>query len=203
MHLHDRAWDSFLRHHGFSLTDQEKKTVIHGKANHEIFHLLFNRHIEGDELQTFSEEKEAAYRQLVIETGILMAPGCESFLDLCVSKGIVLGIATSSYRENTKFFIEHFHLEKWFQVPHVVFNDGIMKSKPDPEIFLRTLLLLNADPSSTIIFEDSPAGILAAERSKVGKVVVVLSGAVESVSNKHTVISSFEEAQTLFNGEKT
>lgn len=194
-HLHNSAWDDFLFSHKIYLTDQEKNEVIHGKTNKDIFEKLFDRPIDNDELDKLSEEKEEKYRQLVISSQIKLAEGTTELFEKCREKSIEILIATSSYVENTKFFIDHFNLLKWFKQEHIFCNDGKMKSKPDPEVFNNAIQYLGFDRKDIVIFEDSPAGILAAEKAKVGKIVIVNSMKEDHVNKDYAVVESFLEIQ--------
>ena len=44
------------------------------------------------------------------------------------------------------------------------YGNGISKSKPDPEVFLRAAQLLGLQPAQCLVVEDATAGILAAYR---------------------------------------
>jgi dTDP-glucose pyrophosphorylase len=47
----------------------------------------------------------------------------------------------------------------------ILSNEDVIHSKPSPEIYLKTMLQADVGPTETIIFEDSPTGIKAAELS--------------------------------------
>jgi beta-phosphoglucomutase len=44
----------------------------------------------------------------------------------------------------------------------IVDGNDVTNAKPDPEVFLKAAQLLNIDPKNSIVFEDSVAGIQAA-----------------------------------------
>lgn len=43
----------------------------------------------------------------------------------------------------------------------MVTADSVQRGKPDPECFLLGARMLEVDPTRCVVFEDSPAGILA------------------------------------------
>nr|MCR5660704.1 HAD family hydrolase [bacterium] len=51
------------------------------------------------------------------------------------------------------------------------FNDGTLPGKPEPDIYLKACANIGADIKSTIVFEDSPAGIEAARRAGAGLII--------------------------------
>lgn len=59
-------------------------------------------------------------------------------------------------------------------VPMIVGGDNLEK-KPSPEIFLRASSLLDVNPSSTLVFEDSQKGVTAAERGGFISILVLNS----------------------------
>jgi len=54
----------------------------------------------------------------------------------------------------------------------ILTNQDVTKSKPDPEGYLKTLKELNFSNKNTIIIEDSPKGVAAAEASGCHVIVV-------------------------------
>jgi HAD superfamily hydrolase (TIGR01509 family) len=67
------------------------------------------------------------------------------------------------------------HLLPYFDL--VLTNEDVAKSKPDPEIYTLAMKRLEVLPEETIIFEDSPHGVMAAKKSKA-KVVTTTYGQV-------------------------
>jgi beta-phosphoglucomutase-like phosphatase (HAD superfamily) len=90
--------------------------------------------------------------------------------------------------ENVNFYFEYLGLSRWFDISLIVFNNGLIKSKPDPEIFLAAMQILGADPGKTVIFEDSETGIKAARAASPGKVIRVSStGADDRAAGMETI----------------
>lgn len=187
--LHNKAWDIFLKEHHIRLTDKEKNTIIHGKTNKEIFKCLFKKEFDPHELNTLSEEKETIYRELCINSNIQLTQGSIHLFEFCTVKRIPISIATSSSQANVDFYIEQFGLLRWFPPDLIVFDDGTIKSKPDPAIFNTAMSRLNMKPNHVIIFEDSHAGIKAAEEAKAGKIVIVNSTNNNYADYRHEVLT--------------
>ena len=173
--LHNRAWDIFLKEHKIDLSDEEKNYVIHGKTNNDIFRSLFRKEFDTQRMNKLSEEKESIYRNLCIETNIQLAEGAIELFNYCKHNRIPFVIATSAYKQNIDFYINRFNLLKWFDINSIIYNDGTIRSKPDPDIFNIAIQKLNRNPEDVIVFEDSVAGINAAIAAKVGKIVIVNS----------------------------
>lgn len=192
-HLHNAAWDTFLSNHDIVLTDNEKGRIIHGRNNQDIFRSIMGGHITNSEIERYIEEKEAIYRNLCISENLRMAPGAESLLDFLTENGTKFTIATASGKENVDFYFEYLDLGKWFDYSKVAFNDGRIKSKPDPEIFLVAMEILTATPAETLIFEDTINGVKAALASNPGKVILVNSNPANYFDSGLEEIRSFDE----------
>lgn len=195
-HLHNQAWDVFLKKHSFTLTDEEKNFKIHGKNNAEIMSNLFSKDLSEDDIKTLSIEKEDIYQSLCLKEKMELAPGVLDFLEYLDKNNIPFTIATASDLYNLQFYFEHLELKKYFDLDQIVYSNGKIKSKPHPEIFLKAMDVLNIDASETLIFEDSASGILAAENSRAKKIIIVDSANNDYSKWNYDVITSFKEIDT-------
>jgi HAD superfamily hydrolase (TIGR01509 family) len=189
--FHNTAWDRFLENHQIELTDQEKNERIHGKNNRDIFTGLFNRPIEPDELERFIDEKEQLYRDICVKEQQPLADGAIELFEFLKENQIRYTIATASGPENVHFFFEQFKLHKWFDFEQVVYDDGTLRGKPNPDFFLKAMEKLNLQPAECLIFEDSIAGIQAAENAGAGKIIIVNSTQANYGMFGHEVIRNF------------
>ncbi len=193
--LHNRAWDLFLVKHDIRMSDKDKDSMIHGRNNQEILKMLFGQDLDTGKQNRYIVEKEGIYQDMVLETGLGLAPGVEEFLDFLKSSGVRFTIATASGIENVSFYFDHLKLSRWFDYSKVVFNNGLIKSKPDPEIFLTAMRLLDAEQRGTVIFEDSETGLKAALAAGPGIVIRVNSSGADSYANDLETISHFGEVR--------
>lgn len=191
--LHNQAWDIFLERYSLNLDDEEKDRKIHGKNNSDILTNIFNKKFTEGEIHDFIIEKESIYQSLCLQQEMELAPGSKELLEYLQSVNVPFTIATASDLFNVEFYFKHLNLGKYFDFAKVVYNDGTMKSKPDPEIFVRAMNVLNIKPEQALIFEDSSSGIGAAENSNAGKIIIVNSTNSDYSSYNHDVITSFSE----------
>ncbi len=174
-HLHNQAWDRFLAKYGFNFSDHQKNQIIHGKQNQDIFKELFKQTLSDAEIEQYVLEKEHLYQELCLEEQLPLGPGVEAFLDRLKQQNVPFTIATSSGIENVSFYFEHYDLKRWFSLDSIVYNNGKIKSKPSPDIFLVAMEKLGCTPEQAIVFEDSRTGILSAQAANSGKVIIVNS----------------------------
>jgi beta-phosphoglucomutase len=191
--IHNKAWDIFLETHGIRLTDNEKNKIIHGKNNRDILTGLFGNQLTVDEMLKLSAKKEKIYRQLCLQTDMKLAPGTEEMLQFLSVNHIAFTIATASESDNVDFYFTILPLNTYFDKSKIIFNDGTLKSKPHPHIFQKALDDLNLSSSETIIFEDSYAGIKAAENAGVSKIIIVNSTDDDYSRWNYQTIKNFNE----------
>lgn len=81
-------------------------------------------------------------------------------LDTLRNRSYKLAIGSSS--KNTKLILKQLGLENYFDA----ISDGtnISKSKPDPEVFLKSAEFVNESPGDCLVVEDAKTGIEAAYR---------------------------------------
>jgi beta-phosphoglucomutase len=172
--FHDLAFDIFLEKHGIQLTGEEKRIKIHGQTNPDIMRSIFGNQLTEKEIHDYSQDKEMIYRQLCIND-LKFAPGAEELFDFFKANDVPFTIASSSGIENISFYFSNMGLDRWFSLDKVVYNNGTFPGKPHPDIFLAAAEKLQILPEESVIFEDSIAGIEAAERAGAGKIYIVNS----------------------------
>lgn len=74
-------------------------------------------------------------------------------------------IALGSASKNARPILEKTGIIHYFDA--IVDGNDVTNAKPDPEVFLQAARLLNMNPENAIVFEDSVAGIQAANIAKM------------------------------------
>jgi len=189
----ESSWDEYLKTHDIKLTKSQKKEYIHGRNGKDTFEILFNRKLNNLEVHQLVEEKEILYREECLKHKMELAPGAKSLLEYLKNKEIPMAIATASGKTNIDFFIEKFNLLAYFELDHIIYNDGSTKGKPNPDLFEKAIQRLGIKKENSIIFEDSYSGIQAAINCKVSTVIIVKSTEEEYKSFDLTTISHFSE----------
>ncbi|MCM1253075.1 MAG: HAD family phosphatase [Clostridium sp.] len=87
--------------------------------------------------------------------------GVREFIDICVKKGIKLGIATSNSRELVENVIGVHRLNAHFDV--IMTGCDVEKGKPAPDIYLAAARTLGVSPGRCLVFEDIVHGIMAGQ----------------------------------------
>ena len=169
--LHERAWREFstiLR--GFPLTDEEFVYQVHGRNNRHILQYLLGSRFQTENWQALSHQKEEIYQQYVLaeKENYPLSLGAVELLDFLVAHNIPHTIATASEKENVDFYIEHLELVRWFNLEKIVYDDGTIRGKPAPDMYLKAARNIHLPPERCIVVEDSVSGLEAARAAGLG-----------------------------------
>ena len=173
MDLHNQVWRELGQHHlGRRITDDELNTKFIGRTNLEIWPVLVGHSPSQAELLRLSEEKEAAYRELLLSLPhrVTLVDGAVELFETCLAHGIEIAIGTASGKTNVDFYIETFHLRRWFPADRIVYDDGTRPGKPHPALFTEAIVRLGLPPDQCLVVEDGILGIQAARAAGAGKV---------------------------------
>jgi beta-phosphoglucomutase-like phosphatase (HAD superfamily) len=173
--FHNQAWKIFAAKYNKHLTLEDFQINIHGRTNKEILYYLFNEELSKNLLNQYYEEKEEIYRIICFQNPemCILAPGAEDFLNFLHENHIKKTIATASYIGNINFYINLFHLERWFKKDDIIYDTGEYRGKPSPDLFLAASRKLHVIPENCMIIEDSTRGLQAAKNSNAGKIIAI------------------------------
>ncbi len=105
-----------------------------------------------------------------LENGAELKPGALHAVDFCEHHGMRLAVASSSPRRLIDAVLAGLGLTERFAVVHSAEEEAA--GKPDPAIFRTTARLLEVAPARCVVFEDAPAGVLAAKAAGMACVAV-------------------------------
>jgi len=97
-------------------------------------------------------------------------PGVDEVLALARSRGLRLGLASSSPYRVIYAVLEALGLHPIFEVIHSAEEEA--RGKPDPAVYLTTARKLGIEPERCIAVEDSPNGLLSAKAAGMKCIVV-------------------------------
>ena len=176
--LHYDAWiDYSTKLRGYPFSDEEMQKYMFGRTNSDIIEYAVGKKLPESEIIALAKEKESYYRNMCkkLPEQFHLAEGVEEFLDFLKSKNIPMTIATMSEKDNVDFYKKEFNISKWFDVDKIVYSDGTIPGKPNPDIFLIAADKIGVHPKECVVFEDALSGIEAAKRAGIGTIVAVTS----------------------------
>lgn len=119
-------------------------------------------------------------------------PGARDLLEAGRDKGYQLAIASSSPHDWVDNHLKRLGLFEYFEA--ILCGDDVTRTKPDPGLYLAALRALNIQAGEAVVFEDSPNGILAANRAGIFSVAVPIPLTAElGVDHASLVLGSLEE----------
>ena len=92
-----------------------------------------------------------------------LKPGALEFLKELKKRKISVGISSSNSRELIAEVLKAHNIEAYFDC--ITTCCEVPKSKPAPDVYLKTAQGLGAAPEDCLVFEDVPMGILAGKRA--------------------------------------
>ena len=150
-------------------------TNIFGVSNESIYKSFFDSNASKEDCERFAEEKEGLYREMCLNDPSLMqyTKGACELMSYLKENSIPYCLATGSGMDNITFYMENMELSKWFDLDRIVYSNGTVKCKPDPEIYEYAASKIGLKASECIIFEDGTKGLIAANRANAGATVAI------------------------------
>ncbi len=206
--MHLEAWREFSRRlRGTAFSDEEMRKYMFGRTNKDIIQYAISREPEPELVEKLAYEKESLYRDMCKALGskCRLAPFAAEFLDYLKENNIPRTIATMSEKDNVDFYIEHFNLEKWFDVKKIVYSNGKIKGKPAPDIYEIAAQNIGLPPQDCIVIEDAISGIESARAAGMGKIVAIASmEAVELYRNipaVNQIIKDYHDFESILSAQ--
>jgi len=203
--VHLKLFQRVLREGGISLTAPDYYARYLGMDDRGCFKAAYHEH--GKKLdEAFLAElvrRKARYYREVIEEGILFFPGVKVLIPTLSSR-FPLAVASGALRSEIETILRAPGLRKYFRA--IVSAEDVSEGKPNPEIFIKALRLLNERNSTgrpilapeCLVVEDSKEGILGARRAGMKCLAVTNSHPAEELGEADAVVKSLEEATVDF-----
>ena len=93
------------------------------------------------------------------------------FIKASKNNGIKTCIASTASKENLYNVLRYFNIEEYFDI--VITGENVSKGKPNPEVYIKALVLLDCEPDEAIVFEDSDVGCEAAENAELNYIKIL------------------------------
>ena len=160
--FHYQAWKEMAEEMGIYF-DEEINNRLRGVSRMDSLEIILERY-QGKELsleekQEIVSKKNDSYRKLLgTMTPQNVSSEVRETLSVLRSKGVKIALGSSS--KNARYILERVDLMDAFD--KISDGNNIIKSKPDPEVFLKAAYFLGLKPQECLVVEDAEAGINAA-----------------------------------------
>lgn len=187
---HEASWERLAKEVNKPLPEGHFKRGF-GMKNEVIFPELLRWTSDPVEIRILSLRKEAIYRDVVRERGVVALPGVEAWLRTLRDEAIPCVIASSTHRENIMTTLEVLGLGDFFQA--IISAEDVKRGKPDPEVFLTAAKRIGIESSDGIVFEDALVGIAAAKAAGMRVVAVATTEPKEKLAHADWVVDRLDE----------
>lgn len=168
MGFHIKAWHGILNGLGANISMAQMKEECYGK-NDELLERIFPGRFSEDEKARMSYAKETAYQQ-AFRPSLKLINGLDAFLEKTFQAGFPMAIGSAAIMYNIDFVIDGLGIRHYFK--SIVSAEGVAKSKPDPETYIRCAEESGLPYNSCVVFEDALKGVEAAQNAGMQCVVI-------------------------------
>lgn len=154
--------------HGHAITKQ--MTIDTLGVNEKGCSAYFKERFPTFDPETFWADFHQYLYDYVREKGMPLKPYCREILENLRANGVKLALVSSSQSSDINFYLDRTGLHEYF--PVIISGDMGLKSKPEPDVYLRAAELLGVDIHECAVLEDSPYG-LASGRSAGARTYMV------------------------------
>ena len=159
-----KVYQELLKDFGIPFTEETYSREYSGHREDEnVQRFLDTYDLPWNFDQTLEKVYELEARILV--NGVNLKKGAKNLLAFLQREGIPIALATSSVESRARMILDSNGILSLFD--HLVFAKDVKRSKPYPDIFLKTCSDLNVLPENCLVLEDSEAGIEAAYRAGI------------------------------------
>lgn len=191
---HYLAWKKLANDLGIDFTEEENeqlKGVSRVKSLEKILD-WGNKTISEQSFNELMAKKNDDYLSHISkmdESEIL--PDVPRVLNLLKKKKQPISLGSAS--KNARTILERVSLKDQFDA--IVDGNDVSKAKPDPEVFLIAAKRLNVKPENCIVFEDSVAGV---EAANVANMISIGIGSKDVLGHADYIFSDFTEISDEF-----
>ena len=184
MKFHIDAWFRIVNGLGANLNYQQVKAECYGK-NGEVLERIFPGRFSDEEKDKISIDKETKYQQ-EFRPFLKLIDGLDTLLQQAKEHNVPMAIGSAAIMFNIDFVLDGLDLRNYFGA--IISADDVIKSKPDPETFLKCAEGLSIAPENCIVFEDAPKGVEAAANAGMQSVVLTTMHTADEFSQYKNII---------------
>jgi beta-phosphoglucomutase len=163
---HYLAWRRLATELGFEFTvkDNERLKGVSRMTSLEILLEVGNLNLDENTKLKLAEKKNNWYVEYInkIDESELLQ-GAKEYIIKLREKGIKTALGSAS--KNAPMILKNLGILNLFDV--IVDGNSVIKTKPNPEVFIKAAELLGVEHENCIVFEDAEAGVIAAKSANM------------------------------------
>ena len=203
--IHFRLFQRVLGEEGIALTEQDYYARYLGFDDRGAFIAGFrenSRSLTAEKLHELIERKADYYKE-AIRNHVTVFPGVKNLVS-DLAQTLPLAVASGALRHEIETILKTAGLLNHFRA--IVAAEDVTQGKPEPEIYLKALVALNARgengspiaAADCVVIEDSKEGIRGARRAGMKCLAVTNSHPAELLSEATAIVKSLEDVQLNF-----
>ncbi|GAA4272613.1 beta-phosphoglucomutase [Aquimarina gracilis] len=191
---HFLAWQNLANSLGISFSEEQNEQLKGVSRVRSLEKILEwgNKTISEEEFTRLMHEKNEEYLNYIskMDTSEIL-PDVPRVLDYLMKEQQAIALGSAS--KNARIILEKVELKNKFHA--IVDGTNVSKAKPDPEVFLIGAQELGISPGDCVVFEDSVAGIQAAN---VANMISIGIGDPSVLGEADYVFKDFTEIKEEF-----
>lgn len=191
---HFLAWKKLANDLGIDFTEEENeqlKGVSRVKSLEKILAWGNKTLSEKDFKEQMAKKNEDYLDHIAKMDESEILPGVPRVLNYLSENNQPISLGSAS--KNARTILERVNLKEKFDA--IVDGNDVTKAKPDPEVFLIAAKLLDMEPEDCIVFEDSVAGV---EAANVANMTSIGIGSEDVLGHAKYVFKDFTEISEDF-----
>lgn len=187
--FHFLAWQNLAKKLGITFTAEHNEHLKGVSRVSSLEKILEwgNKEVTKEEFEELMHGKNEEYLTYVNQmTTKDILPQVKETLDYLKKEKHPIALGSAS--KNAKRILKHVGLMGYFEA--IIDGNEVTEAKPNPEVFLKAARLLNVDPQNAIVFEDSLAGV---EAANTGQMLSVGIGDARVLAAADYVFKDFRE----------
>jgi HAD superfamily hydrolase (TIGR01509 family) len=191
--LHVKAWRILFAGHGVEATEEEFEHGI-GLRDVDWLEYLFARRSEDADITWWQDAKREVFRDILEREGRPF-PGARDLIMVLSDAGLLLAVASNSWRENIETMVRKLDAADRFRV--LTGHEDVTRAKPAPDIYLLTAERLGVEPAACVVVEDSPVGIQAAKAAGMRCIGVTHTLPAERLAEADMILTSLNDLDAV------
>jgi len=167
---HYNALNRALEKFGMDINREAHLTTYDGLTTRTKLSMLSKAHGLPEELHEFLNALKQRYTIELSQAHCKPVFHHQYALNLLKRDNYKLGVCSNSVKNSVHTMMNLSCLSEYLDIQ--VSNEDVTNPKPDPEMYLKAMSVLKANPAETMIVEDNDHGIQAAKASKAHVMVV-------------------------------
>ncbi len=158
--IHQQLEDEMFAEQNFHITEDEHKDFV-GTSTIDMWTKIGKKHKLTKSPQELLMSGREMFWKALEEDKVPLVEGALDLIKLFYNNNFLVHVASSATRPTVDKVLGYFNIKKYFK--YRIGGDEVSKSKPEPEIFMKSAKQSNSSPKNCLVIEDSGNGVAAAK----------------------------------------